>query len=261
MEHIPDPLPGKHPEIVIPHFQSHNFPYKYDYTHDFGCWSDFPQRCGWDYNSLCRQDFSYRGVQNDELAAAFLQSWLYFGLLVEFFGKPVTTSDFVRHNAHQQPVITTKRLPEYIADWQRRIESQTPAERKKYLERINNFIRESQIFYYYCDNALELDELEELRPRPPRVPLPDEVLLSIAILHSTLCIAKEKIFKEETQLQLFCSSRIIDERLLENGWCQSDLSWFQDRGGISCLGMYYLSLLGPRPERKSHVSCHIYRCK
>jgi len=152
--------------------------------------------------------------------------------------------------------MTTQQLPHYISDWQRRITSLAPTARKNDLERINQFLRESNIFYMYCDTT---EDIEAVRARP-RIPLPAEVLLSIAVLHSTLCAAKQKIFGEETLFQLFFTSRIIDERLLKNGWCQSDLNWFQERGGMTSLGMYYMSLLGSRPKRRNHLSCNKYHC-
>jgi len=83
MEYIPDPLSGHENGIEVPYLQSPSVPY---YTHDFGRWQAFPERCKWEYSSLLR-DFSHNGIPNDEGAAALLQSWLYFGLLVEFFGK------------------------------------------------------------------------------------------------------------------------------------------------------------------------------
>jgi len=255
MEYIPYPLSDHENGIEVPYLQSPSVLYEYDHTHDFGRWHAFPERCKWEYSALLR-DFSHNGIPNNEGAAALLQSWLYFGLLVEFFAKPVPSSDFLRRTGDRRLVITTQRLPDYISDWQRRIASLTPTERKKDLERINQFLLESQIFYIYCDTTVDV---EAVRTRP-RIPLPPEVLLSIAVLHSTLCAAKQKIFREETLFQLFSTSRIIDERLLKNGWCQSDLNWFQGRGCMTSLGMYYTSLLGPRPRRRNHLSCNKYRC-
>ena len=72
MEYIPDPLSGHENGIEVPYLQSPSVPYEYDYTHDFGRWQAFPERCKWEYSSLLR-DFSHNGIPNDEGAAALLQ--------------------------------------------------------------------------------------------------------------------------------------------------------------------------------------------
>ena len=256
MDHIPTPTPLNHHAIEIPYLHSSKFSYEYDYEHDYGRWRNFPQRYGWDIAAFYEKDFSYNGTKDNERAASFLQTWLYFGLMVEVFGRPIPTSDFLRLNNRNEPIITTKLLPDYVDDWHRRMELLPSDERKIQLEKTKNFFIESTLLYNFCGDDLDL---EDLHPHPARVPLSSEVLLSIAVLHSTLIVAKNRIFQEE-QLGIFQTARIIDERLLNNGWCRSDLTWLQDRGMFTCIAMYYASLLGPRAIRKSHDSCAQYRC-
>ena len=88
--------------------------------------------------------------------------------MVEVFGKPVPSSDFVRHNDRHEQVITTMRLPDYIDEWQKRVESLSWEDRQTEFKKINQFTRELFLFYMYCEDMVDL---EDLCPRASRMPL------------------------------------------------------------------------------------------
>ena len=75
----------------------------------------YPSRRGWTKNYLLGyQNFGNRSPKEVE---EFLQTWLYFGFVIEVFGVvgiTVNTTDFIRTDRIGQRYITTKILPDLI---------------------------------------------------------------------------------------------------------------------------------------------------
>src|SRR5438477_13009862 len=69
-------------------------PYLVTTPYDDGDFISYPERRDWDRGDLIRGDFSGHSASE---TAAFLQAWLYFGLLYTVLTIPTTqlTSDFV----------------------------------------------------------------------------------------------------------------------------------------------------------------------
>src|SRR6266496_2688685 len=84
-----------------------------------GEWMDFPYRCGWDNPNFLQIEFSSSKSQHDGRFSSFLQSWFYFGLLVETLESLVNVGDFLDSSGE---TITTRRLPEFIENWRSRMD-------------------------------------------------------------------------------------------------------------------------------------------
>lgn len=93
MDHLPYPENAVLAPLEIPYICEDIEPY------DGKGFRDFPLRKGWDE--------PFQGTVRDIARA---QSWLYFGLLSDFFGELLDTKDFVDVKAGGEKVVTTKKL-------------------------------------------------------------------------------------------------------------------------------------------------------
>ena len=73
MDHLPDF--GAAERIRVPYLGAPMY--------DGGDFNTYPQRVGWDQDKLWNNDLQGRSMQD---AIAFLQTWIYFGLLYQVFG-------------------------------------------------------------------------------------------------------------------------------------------------------------------------------
>ena len=62
--------------------------------------------------------------------AAFLQTWLFFGLLKSLFDFPTRMDDFIRQDAQGRKFITTSLLPKYLKDWKQRYDTLEESEKE-----------------------------------------------------------------------------------------------------------------------------------
>lgn len=120
MEHLTPP--GRVAPIIVPYVCTE------DYDNDE--FISYPMRKGWDLSIW----YTYQlGSPLDvarwlpdgkslEDVAAFLQTWLYFGLIASIasvFGAEVEPRTFVRMDDYGNPWITTASLPQYVTDCER----------------------------------------------------------------------------------------------------------------------------------------------
>ncbi|KAK0511608.1 hypothetical protein JMJ35_006181 [Cladonia borealis] len=116
MDHLPVPQNPVRPKIEVPYFCQIPYDGKY--------FKGFPQRCGFelDEKGCVRPKGSHRAM------LGFYQTWLYFGLIVEFFRYPVENrdlppiemEDFIRpSDAGGSPIICSVKLTDMINIWGR----------------------------------------------------------------------------------------------------------------------------------------------
>lgn len=130
MEHLKRPSSPVYPPIEVPYIVTAEY--------DGEGFDGYPERQGVDKESLLSGDF---GTTDFPRLHAFVQSWLFFGLAVEFFKVlevTVKTDDFVRTSPDGRLLITT--------------------------ERLNHFIDEARLMYDKCsprtEQDLHFDQLE-----------------------------------------------------------------------------------------------------
>ncbi|KAL2399719.1 hypothetical protein ABEF95_001872 [Exophiala dermatitidis] len=167
--------------------------------------AEYPSKQGFDKARFIQQDFD----EHDSIVtAAFLQTWLYFGLLNRLLRLPIIIDDFVDRSQAIPVVTTAKSLPSYLDRWSRKVEAR------------------------YVDEMLaDIDEarshvLAMLRAGSS-CPLPEEVILSIMVLGSSLtCAIALKIPayppESHTSTDEWGVSSLLTKRLLNAGWCIND---------------------------------------
>ena len=84
MDHLPQ---ASQPALLYP-----QVPYLEGFVYDGGGFTGFPARMGFDKKRLLAGDFT---EHSPTVTAAFLHSWLYFGMMSEVLAKNVELVDFV----------------------------------------------------------------------------------------------------------------------------------------------------------------------
>lgn len=215
--------------------------------YDGGDFGTFPQRCGWTVDEL--QLKRLKKLPKDE-AAAFLQSWLYFGFLSHVF-KPLHLDfdpfDFVREDETGRRLVTTRRLPEYVLKWGVMESQRTPDQQ---LERFNHLksgftlLHRFTICYCHKDTS--------------QWPLEPEICLSIIILADTLMKAAFEILKRPFNIEWGVSEFLV-EKMKRSGWCIRAISTMLK--GQQIHNLYYASTLGSPEVVKDHGNCNEHVCR
>ncbi|KAL4868709.1 hypothetical protein BDV12DRAFT_169262 [Aspergillus spectabilis] len=216
----------------------------------------YPESQGWDTNRLVAGDFS----QHDN-AAAFLQNWLFFGVLQEVFapihqgGKQQFT---VRHDGTPHGIVTVAFLDEQILQLSNFITSTVQrgnnAGAREVGRRIETCLRTVSQF---C----RLATCEE-DPRPGLAvwPLSAEIDMSVRALSQRLAWAfsvgaLNMVFSSSTGGLPFPCAWYPLKRMQEDGWCPSEIAMVGET--FTTASAYYTSQLGPPPSatERDHFNC------
>lgn len=134
MDHLDLPSDCTREKIEVPYICAEEYD---EPQRGFFAFSSYPGSKGWgDQELRCRKawDAKYRCADDDDPEktclvhlcsckrphdvdknAAFLQTWLFFGLLRVILGEERSrTADFVRVNSKGEKVLTTQKLPELV---------------------------------------------------------------------------------------------------------------------------------------------------
>jgi hypothetical protein len=120
--------------------------------------------------------------------AAFLQTWLYFGLLFDILQAPVKTEDFLSRKEDGRVVVTANRLSQYVENWHKQY---NPMEKnqKLYLS-IRKRLGDAWPFVItYCNISIRENNPNfkpVFIPRESKWPLDPEICLSIMVLADSL---------------------------------------------------------------------------
>ena len=217
----------------------------------------YPARNGWSMQDLLKGNLESR---TPEETAAFLQSWLFFGILVEVIPIPVKMDDFIQKGL-ERSFITTKHLARYVRDWQRHVQESSPEQSKEEHAKINKcFETVFQIVQDYCSH----DPMEQ-KSWTPRFansrslwPLSPEIALSIMVLADSLSRATFKIYEIPVTYGSWGSSALLISRMLDGSWCLNIMSILTSAAQIQML--YYASSLGSPRLRKDHSRCTKLAC-
>jgi hypothetical protein len=193
------------------------------------CFADFPRRKGYDKKrEFLYGDFTQGGKKSPGESSAFLQQWLFFGLmskvwlLSEDLGMPIDPGEFICTKPRSGEIsITTSKLPDYIQsisdDWHVRAgDVETGRQRERRIA-INNCLAEAQLYISTC---LALGS--EFRDTCPLSP---EVSLCI------MCLASSLGFCLWGRYQDFGQSELVSSRLTVLNWCPSDIEFLNETGG------------------------------
>ena len=214
----------------------------------------YPQRKGWD---ITIWDPSNSGGELDtgsrswEEISAFLQVWLFFGLLESVLEIRVPKEDFTRlREDGKKAVITTTKLKQYLEDWRRRIVGLSEAEKD----------HKATVIWEYLSEAIAVNShlnyhLFYRNEIPGSEPLL-ESLFCQTLLHNVLRRALIDILPETGWSQLETSGNnvlLLWERMVAAGWCPYTVFFLEDQ--LQPDAQAFLFSLGTLRSRQDHSPC------
>jgi hypothetical protein len=228
-----------------------------DQPRGFTGFRDFPALSGYDIRTI--------DVRGDDSTGAlrFLQSWLFFGLLVEAFGGTpahLKLDEFVTTSTGgDTKIVTTAMLQKYFFYWRAR---RWHDERGKVVRHANEVDKclalASAVLEVIAiqDASLYSNALDTWAPR-------SVVLLSIATVGEWISKARrsavqytdtDEIYSEQPVWKL----PIVDKFLDSRGWCIGERSQLMQNCNTTCL--YYLSTIDHSRTDRDHSSCSELGC-
>lgn len=268
MDHLPHPKNPKFPPPSIPYLAA-QFP---DLEYEVGDFYGFSKR----YQAIKRQGM--RGLFLQVVTAdSFLcdlcafQSWCFIGLSIEFFrvwNIRIEIKDLTcpAQTANQlvDTVITTQDLPTHLLRLEAKTRGFHPEDEDEVAEQ---FIEVHELMTAVDDILSELD-IENIRNIERKLELKncpegllfDRVYLSIALLGEALKVGANFL---NTYPQNWVACPWLEERMLEAGWCRSEVCSLLDQCGNSPSTIYYLDCLDRHPMQRQAEHQHCgddFRC-
>jgi hypothetical protein len=199
MDHIPEPREPVSPHRTIPSLSQR--PHNYDGLD----WKPFPKRQGWKVNIygddtpiLVRSPKPSR-----KETSAFLQGWLFFGLIKEFFGVCgiyINLDQF--HQVKQsQHIVTTVQLSKYTALLRLQEQLVLPIIRSEHAERAFRVLQHIE----HCTN-----QTLSGGQRAHEIDLKDDIAESIVISANTLQHINSHIWPEAAFTRIAFSSHRLE---------------------------------------------------
>jgi hypothetical protein len=85
---------------------------------------------------LHERDLTGGGRMSNRDAVAFIQEWLWFGMLSEFLEADFNIEQFVCRESPDHPTVNTTWLPYILTDWCRKTDQLSPSEQRDRFARI-----------------------------------------------------------------------------------------------------------------------------
>jgi hypothetical protein len=223
-----------------------------DRRRGFSGFETFPSEHGYTITNL------QLNASDNGRIVSFLQSWLYFGLLAEFFGEDLTCFDY-KEFIKVTPggtTITTEELPRYVWYLQAMRRHGPRDEVLKHMHEVDKCLHlANTVLNRVARQVVSTRELITEVWSPLNV-----VLLSIVILAEYLGSALEKMFdwKRLTKRpELIWEFPHLETALLNAGWCAGEISRFREDCNSTC--RYYLSTIDRHALQKNHERCNSHR--
>ncbi|MCJ1279354.1 hypothetical protein MMC21_007178 [Puttea exsequens] len=249
MEHLPQPSAGSRLDAASSPLSSGTV--LLGNLHDgipWGPFEEYPARRGISREQLQRGDLS---LEQARQAAALVQNWLFFGLLEEAFQTSVPTADFTQNAEGVGLVLSTRRLPEYLERWERRVMGQieSETERAKWAARLRAVYREAvRFFQLLCVGSL-------LARYPHRF---IDYLNPLAVLVETLQCHTTRIFSDGAEIEPLIAflSPAAKQELIYQGWCPFTITHVLLPSGSPSL-LEYARSFGHPPSfiEQNHGNC------
>ncbi|KAI9740438.1 MAG: hypothetical protein M1834_005018 [Cirrosporium novae-zelandiae] len=241
MDHLPHPINPCH-RIEIAYLDGE----------DFGAldFFSYPQAKGIDIDALAWGDTRTHTPQQ---VRAFLQSWLFFGLLNQILDPEIRHVDFICKEDQRRSLISTESLDDYIARWKKRFQSLQNSARKEEQFRVRAILQ-------HASRTLNMLASSSSYMMAPDFVGP-ELDISLRICIQTLeyalvrdLLPRQRVLDDhDTQT---CS--ILLDKLNADGWCPNQIDMLAHC--MDAPSMYYVMLLGTPEPRKSHSKCSRQQC-
>lgn len=118
MDHFPIPEGSAARQVRVPYIRFDGPPCSFGVSP----LTQFPERHGYDKLLILKHgNFTMNGSKSMEESAAFLEEWLFFGLLSEFLERPVDKIDFTFTDDDDRVFVTTKNIMPLLETWSREV--------------------------------------------------------------------------------------------------------------------------------------------
>jgi hypothetical protein len=255
MEHLP-PVKKPHDPVFVP--------YVGDREYDGLEFSSYPSRRGYDIDRLLQGDF--QGSSPEEIAA-FLQVWLWFGLIHAVLQVQVDSARFIRTDEAGKKWLNSEFLVLLLQNSGKLIavEKQQPEYTPAYVEARNHRIDACLHTTYHVWEGFSRLEANYSVPNP----MSAEVSFGIQVLAISLHVGATQLliktdspnsvgYRAEAPWEKGLHIRLtrspwLEARMVKQGWCPLYLE--QIRSHLNVLGQYYSSLIGPPLRKLDHSKC------
>ena len=212
-------------------------------------------------------DTTYDGKDPKLMAEleAFLQTWLFFGMLHEFFrAQPYRAEDFVRYShstitenrdradsdglesrSASHAVITTASLPSLVEAW-----SKLPGDAENAGDDIFQHLR--------ACIQLASDVLASV-PSWFHPSIKTSICSVLELLDQALLWRFADSQPREVTRGMYTEHEGLKNRMIDNGWCPRQISALRENWG-TCASFHFLSHLDVRSPLRNHSSCSSHQC-
>ena len=234
MDHFP-PVSNPYNTVQIPYLGG---------EYDGEGFAGYPARQRWDLGKLQAGDLQGRTMAE---AGAFLQTWLYFGMMHGVLGVHMRTTDFVRVGDFKKRFVTTHRLRRYLQAWKSQVDQERTTGTDDVLVNRNKRAVACLTDAYNFWFTLGRDERDRL--------VGPEIGLSIQILASTLEHAVSSVCEVPVKDLPWRLERndFLTQRMIDYGWCPSVVDQICAANHLAF--QYYASLLAAPSDPKRHGKC------
>ncbi len=222
---------------------------------DGGEFLSYPQRQAWDASVWAWSEEGARldaGARSFNELAAFLQAWLFFGLLETVLERKVAWGEFTRQidkEDGRRLVITTTRLKGYLEDWRLHMVGLPDEEKLQREDIIYDALSEACLINRRLSRKLYFDD-----------PHQDSDLLQETLLCQTLldCAIRRVVIQVLPTVDWTCLEGPNDQLLLEKrmqtaGWCPFTIRSL--RLHLQPDDMAFVFSLGILRARQDHAPC------
>ncbi|EXJ55573.1 hypothetical protein A1O7_08501 [Cladophialophora yegresii CBS 114405] len=258
MNHIPLPQAPALAHIEIPVYESDSNPYRYTQP-----WLSYPARHGFDFIAIQVSDelHEYPGGLRSNLAA-FVQSWLFFGVLEEFLGVKQDHDEWIVTTEKGHRVIRTSQLCGKLDAWRARIKQLDGNQQLEVRAGIDQVLGHMDSMHatlsWTTANIVQTVQVGSGSYHSDL--LPDELNLSLDVLHNTLSLARNVVFPDaHLPIPTYTNSRLVHDQLAKNGWCSSEVSRLNQE--CSVVSGYFSSRLSILGSPTIHSKCSHWQCE
>jgi hypothetical protein len=255
MEHLRRPKKPANPPVKVPYLCLEEY--------DRLGFSDYPVRQGFHKGWLIsefRHLESQQRVYDKAKIKSLVQSWLFFGMLIEVLevsGTRVKQEDFIREEGSER-FLTTKKLTEYVEEWIKQGSKFSQDVEKRHIEKADECLREASKYIRNLawDGEWSMGFLVQ------------EMAVAILGLFGTLRDARDRRVSQSPSslmnnpllgVQNVGISQITYDRLSKNGWCPSQIAKLLAYIAYEDV-LFYLGDMVRPDARTDHSSCSKIEC-
>lgn len=245
-----------------PVFVPPRIPYLCEVPYDGLDFTGYPQRRGWDKERLSRGDFTQHPR---ERTAAFLQEWLYFGVLTEVLGtRFFDLSSFLAKDADSgETILNSKELPHSVVQWEKSLYEGDESSGLESFRRMNECFKEASHYSRFIS-------VELYNSGGSGAPVSPEIALSLQYLSATLHRPFLDHYPRHRDVKRFWTLMhaveryhwgrpyLVDAVMAENGWCPSDVNRVFSSADLyrdGVVDLVFACSIGRNNTGVSHAEC------